>query len=353
MKEDWSKQPELYTEQQVYSILAEIGVDVRSETDNVWLSYCPFHRNVSTPSFAVNKESGLYFCHNPSCQQKGTLLNLVMRTGNITIFPAKRIISKYESENKAIERQVTDIFDKKLELPTFPYSKMNEMSDAFWNSPAQEYMQGRGFTDKTMAYFQVGYSASKGLVAIPVHDWESNLVGVIGRTIVGKRFENSKKIPTRKTLFNIHRVRKYESVIIVESSMDAMRIHQAGFPNVVATNGGFFTESHRQLLNRYFNEIIIMTDNDDPKDHVELLCKRCPGVCTGHSPGRALGEHIASDMRHKRIRWASFDCGVVYPHGAKDAGDMEEVEIAQCINNAVSSVQYELWKREIADFSIS
>lgn len=354
VKEDWSRASDVYSANQVYSVLTEIGVDVRSDTDAVWLALCPFHNNKNSPSFAINKTNGAYVCFSPGCDQKGSLISLIMKIARITIFPAKRMVRKYEGDNKPIAQQVQDIFSSKEEINIFPVEKINQMAEDFWNSPAHEYMKMRGFEDGTLAHFQIGYSKTKGLVAVPIHDWEGVSVGVVGRTIVGKRFENSKNIPTRKTLFNIHRAKKHgEKVIIVESSMDAMLIHQAGFPCVVATNGGMFTDSHQQLLNRYFNEIIIMTDNDDPKDHVILLCNRCKDTCTGHSPGRSLGEKIADTMKHKRIRWACYDHGVIFPHGAKDAGDMTKEEIQLCVNNSINSAEYELNKREIPGFGIS
>lgn len=347
MKDDWLKATNLYTDTQIAAVLQEIGVEEVSETDTVFMCYCPFHRNTDTPSFAVNKENGTYICFSPSCDVKGKLVSLVMQVSRLNIFQAKRLIEKNEGAKIPLEQQINDIFEKKNEMTSFPADKINEMSDAFWNSPAHEYMKGRGFTDKTMSYFQVGYSQSKGLVAVPVHDWEGNPVGVIGRTIEGKRFQNSKKIPTHKTLFNIHRAKKTgEKVIIVESSMDAMRLHQIGFPNVVATCGGFFTNSHAQLISRYFNQAIIMTDNDDPKEHISIHCKKCENTCMGHNPGRALGEKMIKELKWVRWKWAAYDEGIIYPHNAKDVGDMTDEEIIQCVNNAVSAAEMEIWKKD-------
>jgi DNA primase len=49
-------------------------------------------------------------------------------------------------------------------------------------------------------------------------------------------------------------------VIVCESSFDAIRIHQSGFPNVVATLGGNISMENIQNLNKYASSIIIMTD---------------------------------------------------------------------------------------------
>jgi hypothetical protein len=350
---DWSKSGNLYSENQIRSVILELGIDIVGETDSVFTCLCPFHKNTDTPSFAVNKENGTYICFSPSCDRSGSLLSLVMRQGDLDVFPAKRLIARFNAGHKEIESIVEEIFNKRDELPSFPVDTINRMADNFWGSPAHEYMQNRGFTDKTLAYFGIGYSKNKGLVAIPVHDWEGTPVGVIGRTIKGKRFENSEKLPTRKTIFNIHRARKHgERVIVVESAMDVMRLHQAGFPCAVATCGGFFTDAHEQLLNRYFNEIIIMTDNDDPEAHRDLKCKKCPDTCVGHNPGRALGMKIQNKLKSKRIRWAAYDYGVIYPHDAKDVGDMTEEEIKQCIDNAIGTAELYMWFKTFPELAI-
>ena len=125
-------------------------------------------------------------------------------------------------------------------------------------------------------------------------------------------------------MFNIHRAKRIgDHVIIVESSFDAIRVHQAGFPNVVATLGGHISNDNISLLNKYFNKITIMTDADQA--------------------GRELGLDISRRLRMKNILWASYSYGKIYPHEAKDAGDMTEDEIKQCIKNAVSDIEYKTW----------
>ena len=149
-------------------------------------------------------------------------------------------------------------------------------------------------------------------------------IGLVGRSIKDKAFKDSTNLAKSKTLFNIHRAKKIGGhVIIVESNFDAIRIHQAGFPNVVATLGGFLSIEQQNLLNRYFNKITIMTDAD--------------------LAGRELGLSIANKLRNKDILWASYEYGKIYPHDAKDAGDMTDEEIVACIKNSVSDIEYRTW----------
>jgi len=162
------------------------------------------------------------------------------------------------------------------------------------------------------------------MVTVPVHSPDAICIGIVGRSIEGKAFKNSTNLPKSKTLFNVHRAKKIgDHVIIVESSFDAIRVHQAGFPNVVATLGGFLSPEQQNILNRHFNKITIMTDADEA--------------------GRQLGLSIASKLKNKDILWASYEYGKIYPHDAKDAGDMTDEEIKACIKNSVSNLEYRTW----------
>lgn len=173
----------------------------------------------------------------------------------------------------------------------------------------------------TQTEFQMGYSEKQNMIVVPLRMPDGQCVGIIGRSIEGKEFKNSKNLPRNKTLFNLHNAKKHGGRIIVcESSFDAMRIHQAGFPNVVATLGGNISKENIQNLNKYSTSIIIMTDADDA--------------------GRKLGQDIADRLPNKEILWGSYQYGMIYPHNAKDAGDMTDEEIRQCINNAVHHHEY-------------
>jgi DNA primase len=336
-----------YTDGQIEAVFHDIGIEVITDTDTNLLCLCPYHNNTDSPALSIDKRTGAWMCFAPHCDERGNLVKIVMNKLQCNMFVAKRLIANHEGVEKPLSQYLEDIFEKRDDLPTFDINTINRLADNIWGSPGQIYMNGRGFTDKTLAYFNVGYSEVKDMITIPVHDWDGNPVGMVGRSVKGKTFKNTKKLPTRRTLFNAHRAKRYgEKVVITESATDAMYIHQAGFPWVIATNGSIFSDPHVQIINRYWNEVIIMTDFDDPKDHREPLCKKCTNTCMGHNPGRALGEKMIKLMPNKRVTWAAYEYGVVYPHGAKDAGQLTAEEISQCINNRVTSVEYQFWKHE-------
>lgn len=345
---------EAYTPGQVEAVLNDIGIDVKGETDTNLLALCPFHRNTDSPSFSVAKDTGLYLCFSPVCDERGTLHKLVASLTRENPFVVQRIIKNRETEGPALSKQVADLLDRSNDLPTFSQDTMNRLMDDLWGSKGEKYMVAeRKLTASTLGFFGVGYSVKNDLITIPLHDWNGALVGIIGRSTEGKKFKNSDKLPTSKTLFNVHRAKKLAGpLVIVEASITAMRVHQAGHPKVVATNGGFFTEYHKQVVDRYFDELIIMTDDDNPDDHRTPLCRKCENTCMGHNPGRALGEKIVKDLPNKRIRWGSYSHHMIYPHEAKDPDILEDEEIMTCIKNSISSIEWNFWKREIPRFAL-
>jgi DNA primase len=316
----------VYTPEHVKAVIKSLGIDVVGETNNDFLCYCPFHSNRHTSSFSVSREKGAYICFNPSCGEAGTLSELVKKILNKNEYEAIRYIASREAESvENFDEVLTSMFEEKPDFAEFSQETLEQLYNRLKDSEkAQDYLLKRGINKQSINDFKLGYSENMNMVITPVHSPDGTPIGLVGRSIEGKSFKNSTNLPKSKTLFNVHRAKKIGShVIIVESNFDAIRIHQAGFPNVVATLGGFLSIEQQQILNRYFNRITIMTDAD--------------------LAGRELGLSIANKLRNKDILWASYEYGKIYPHDAKDAGDMTDEEIKVCIKNAVSDIEYRSW----------
>ena len=315
-----------YAPAHIKSIIKSIGLEIGGETSNDYMCYCPFHSNRHTPSFSVSKQLGAFICFNPACGEAGTLIELIKKVLNKNDYEAIRYVASKEAEAlDNFDEVMESMFQDKPEFIEFPQEKLDALYiELGSNITAQEYFKSRNINENSMHYFKLGYSSQQNMVIVPVHSPDGIPVGLVGRSISDKIFKNSTNLPRSKTMFNIHRAKKIgDQVIIVESSFDAIRVHQAGFPNVVATLGGHISQDNLNLLNRYFNKIIIMTDADEA--------------------GRALGKNISNKLRNKDILWASYSYGKIYPHDAKDAGDMTDEEIRSCIKNSVSDIEYRSW----------
>ena len=315
---------EIYTKSDIRSILNALNLKVESETGKHFLCLCPFHSNMNTPSFEIDYTKGLYFCFNPSCGARGTLNDLVKETTHRNDFETIRFILSHKNSSANLNDELQELLDDKPDFVEFPTDVADKLhNDLLNNKTALEYFYSRGISKDSIIDFYLGYSSVQDLVTVPLRSPDGMLVGVIGRSLEGKTFKNSHNLPRNKTLFNLNRAKKYGGkIIICESSIDAILIAQAGFPNVVATLGAHLSKEQVQLLNRYSSTIIIMTDNDEA--------------------GRKLGNNIAEKLNNKNILWSSYNYDMIYPRDAKDAGELTSEEIRQCILNAVPHYEYAL-----------
>jgi len=343
-----------YTEDQVEAVLRAIRIDVEGQTESNFMCYCPFHGNHDTPSFTVDKNSGIFFCFNPSCNKSGTLMYLIKTIGKLNDFQALRLIARSKLDiNKVVEQLET--LTEVSETWT-PYVHRNrdgsknsnylaEVKRDMWRyAEPQLYMRDRGFEKQTLKDFEIGYDTELDMVCVPMHDPMGRVeVGAVRRSIEGKTFKNTPGLPTSKTLFNLHRAKRTgDSVVIVEASFDVMRLYQCGYPNAVGCLMGHFSKEHAALLGKYFNTITIMVDYDKKKFYPN--CSKCrkigSNLCIGHNPGEELGEKIAEMMNTKRVMWAHHGGATRFPEGAKDPGDMDDETIRHSIKNAVSNFEY-------------
>ncbi len=314
-----------YTKADLRSILRSCNIEIVSQTGTDFLCLCPFHHNTDSPAFAASYSKGLYVCYNQNCNSSGTILDLVVKLTGRNSFEAMRFISSNKmSEAEMLEEELKDLLDDKPEFEEFSQKVQDKLhEDLLINdiNASQAYFKTRNIYEDAWKHFGLGYSTGQQMVTVPLHSPDGILVGVIGRSIEGKSFKNSPNLPRNKTLFNLHRAKRQGgTIIVVESSFDAIRLWQAGFPNAVATLGGSISDINLNNLNRYASTIIIMTDND--------------------KAGKALGETIANKLKNKNVLWARYDSLNTYPHNAKDVGDLTDEEIRHCIKNAIPHFEY-------------
>jgi DNA primase len=100
------------------------------------------------------------------------------------------------------------------------------------------------------------------MVTIPVYSPDGLCLGFVGRSVEGKVFKNTPGLQKSKTLFNLQRAKRHDKVFVVESSFDAIRLEQVGV-YAVATLGATISKEQRKLLKQYFNQVIVLGDNDD------------------------------------------------------------------------------------------
>ena len=228
-----------------------------------------------------------------------------MQTLNLTYYQSIRLIKKHESDIDLLDFVEKEI-EEREEFESYDNNVIQRLHSAIEQSNrAVDYFDTRGITKESINEFQLGFSEKQDMVVVPVHTPDGACIGFVARSIMGKDFKNTPGLPRNRVLFNYHRLDK-SNVVVVESSFDAIRLHQVGIP-AVATLGSKISKQQILLLEK-FNEIVIMSDNDNA--------------------GKVLADSIKKNLSHKFIKQ------VIWPDGINDVGDLNNNQIKEIYNNA-------------------
>jgi len=286
-----------YTAEQVKRVLLGSGISIESEVDSDYIIFCPFHGNHRTPAGEVDKKTGIFFCF--ACQYVTDLVDLVSTQSGRSYFQSVRFIKSLE-ESVDLGLQVEESLKEKEEYTEYPQAEVTRLHEAAMASQrAHSYYAGRKIQESSIVKFELGYSEKRDMVTIPVHSPDGLLLGFVGRSVEGKDFKNTPGLPKAKTLFNLNRVKSSKIVYVVESSFDAIRLDQCGFA-AVATLGSNVSNFQIDLLKKFFNDIIVIADNDDA--------------------GGGMTKKLTEKLGH-RVSVISLDSQY------KDVGDMEDDKI--------------------------
>jgi DNA primase len=250
----------IYSEEQIRRILNGSGIEIEAEFGNDFIIFCPYHNNSRTPAGEVAKDSGLFFCFG--CQTTKGLEEFIMHMTGRTYFETVRYIKSKETETN-IESVIAKTMYAPPDFVQYDEVLIKRLNNQALESPrAMRYYTGRYITEESVKKFSLGFSEKQDMVTIPVHSPDGLTIGFVGRSIEGKEFKNTPGLPKSKILFNLHRVKSSSIIYVVESSFDAIRLDQVGFP-AVATLGANVSASQTKLLEKYFNNVVLVADNDE------------------------------------------------------------------------------------------
>ena len=291
------KTSNIYTQEQIKRVLIGAGVDIEAEFGNDYIIFCPYHNNNRTPAGEVAKDSGLFFCFG--CQTTKNLEEFIMHMSGRTYFEAVRYIKSKETESD-IEKLVNKTLVAPPEFVQYDELILKRLYNQLAGSDkAKNYLKYRKIEMASWAKFSLGYSEKQDSITVPMHSPDGMCLGFVARTIEGKDFKNTPGLPKGKILFNLHRVKSSGTVYVVESSFDAIRLDQIGFP-AVATLGANVSNSQTRLLEKYFTNVVLIADNDE----------------------------AGSIMKDKLIeKLGSLITVIRLDKNYKDIGDMEDAEI--------------------------
>lgn len=296
-----------------YVVLAKKGKD--------YWALCPFH-NEDTPSFSVSPEKQLFYCFG--CQTGGNVITFLRRKENLTYAEAVSRLAERAGISLKGSRDLA--FRQKSRGERERFLQVNAKAAEFFHqqllySPeaeeARQYLVQRGITSESMEAFCLGFSPPgwdttlnfmvrqgfspgelersglvvsrtagggyydrfRGRLMFPIWDATGQVVGFGGRSLRGEepKYLNSPEnryFEKGKLLYALYHareaIRHTEQIIVVEGYMDAIRLHQSGIKNVVASMGTALGLHQVQLLLRYAREVVLAYDNDEAGHNAAL-----------------------------------------------------------------------------------
>ena len=293
-------------------IVEYIGTFVKlKKRGKSYLGLCPFHSE-KTPSFNVSPDKGMYYCFG--CSRGGDVIKFVMEWEKATYVEAIEILA--ERAGIAIVRTEESIQSasetEKLYSACSFAAKMfhRNMMKTEEGSFALKYFQSRGFSDKTIVAFGLGYSlrawdalvkqageegikpeylekvglarkrddggyydAFRGRAMFPISSTTGRVIAFGARKLydddtMGK-YINSSETPIyhkSKVLYGLSQskeaIREKDSVVLVEGYADLISVFQSGICNVVASSGTALTVEQIQLISRYTKTVTFVYDAD-------------------------------------------------------------------------------------------
>ncbi len=272
---------------------------------------CPFHSE-KTPSFSVSPQKQIFYCFG--CHKGGDVFKFIQEHEHLTYLEAIRFLAERahvhipetddpEEEAKqqlraslyAINEEAARFFYRQLTHPTqgstaIQYLKKRQIdsgiAQAFglgyapnqWHA-LYDHLKQQGYRDDVLlksGLFRKNkrgelYDFFRHRLIFPIIDTMGRILAFGGRALSDE--DQPKYLNSPETLIyhkgdllfamNLARKSKANHFILVEGYLDAIALHQAGFPQAVAVLGTALTPRQIRQLKHYKNDVIVSFDADE------------------------------------------------------------------------------------------
>jgi DNA primase len=184
------------------------------------------------------------------------------------------------------------------------------------------YLDSRGIGPESVARFELGWDADSMRVVIPAKDQRGTLRFLIKRAIREKdwpKYLYTEGFPKTSLLFgacdlDLEAVQSL-GLVLVEGSLDVIKLHQHGFRNAAAILGTGISEKQAAIVSRIKpRRVVMMFDRDSAGWRNMQSCER-------------------------RLKtFPLFTC--LYPKGKSDPAELSRKEVERAVDRAISMVEF-------------
>ena len=243
---------------------------------------CPIHQGDSPRAFHADLDKNVWHCFS-KCQKGGNQLDFVALKEHIGVREAALRLQAFFLEGAAPPpppSKPTPVSAPTAASPTTTPAAKGEEDEGNpildvkldLKSDHPHLLSDRKLKEETVKHFGVGYCSRgimRGLIAIPIHDEDGDLVAYAGRRLkpsdirdLGK-YKLPKGFKKDRVLYNYHRAKESaDGLILVEGFFSVLKLHEAGLTNVVASMGCELSDHQAKLLGAA-KEILILFDGDE------------------------------------------------------------------------------------------
>ena len=281
-------------------------VSIRKKGQTYW-GLCPFHGE-KTPSFSVSQERQTFHCFG--CGKGGDIFTFIMEMEHLEFREALEKLADMSGVKLKVftgDKNSREKRAKNLDIQTEALEFFKQSLNGASGEEARAYLKRRSITPDLIKRFELGwaprswdslqrkltstgystnemvsgglvskgekgyYDRFRGRVMFPIYNITNKLVGFGGRILSGDeaKYLNSPESPLfnkRNNLYLLNKakmsVREKKSLILVEGYTDAIRAHEKGFTNTVASLGTALTEEQAILIKRMTGLCYICYDSD-------------------------------------------------------------------------------------------
>lgn len=242
---------------------------------------CPFHKGgmETRPSFYINLENGLYFCH--SCHKTGPFPNFLREMGE----SRKKIelaaeLAQEAQPNKPVKDKLASVSRSALVsevlLGIFDYCPVDLVRE--------------GFDKKLLRDMDIGFDKEAMRITFPIRNMYGHLVGISGRTVTNdypryKVYQSQDLLRFAGTPESEERAKSYtfknhnylwnmqnvypkafysdlDTIIVVEGYKACLWLIQNGIDNTVALMGSWMSQQQEATLGRLGGSIYLFLDKN-------------------------------------------------------------------------------------------
>lgn len=284
------------------------GLGIRNVRDaGLEVSYsCPFDhvRGDRTPSATMSKTTVVkndgteyppttFYCF--ACGKAGTAVTFLSEIEDVSPIVARRLLRQqfgmsFKEPEDTLLHEISEKLNSRPERFPLKYEQPELEQNWFklpWanpprvakDSPYDYLVNQRGFTPEILEQFDVGIDGRSERITIPLYDERNRLVGFKARTflpnakppkylVLGGEGFSFQTCDVSLILFGLPQAQESEAwqnrreLNVVEGELNAIAMHQKGYPNTVGISGQYLSDRQADLLKDCHSVVLIFDEKD-------------------------------------------------------------------------------------------